>query len=290
MEFEVVLVDDGSTDETLNLAQHADAYFRRGLPCRIRWVSFSRNFGKEAAMFAGFQRASGDFVAVMDADLQDPPELLVEMLGRVFSGETDMAAARRMDREGEPAMRSWFARRFYALMNMVSDVPVPDGARDYRVMTREVVQSILNMPERVRFSKGIFSWVGFRTSWIEYHHVERDAGASAWNFGSLVRYAFDGIASFSSKPLSLSSFLGFLCCIASAIAVAVIVVRKMIFGDPVAGWPSLACLIAFTAGLQLLCLGIIGQYLAKIYEEVKARPLYIVARESANKANEEEES
>lgn len=271
-ECEMLFINDGSRDGTLSvlktLAERDE---------RVRYLSFSRNFGKEAAIFAGFCNAHGEVVTVMDADLQDPPSLLPEMLALLESGEYDSVATRRVNRAGEPPIRSWFARCFYKLINRISDADVVDGARDFRMMKREMVDAILAMNESNRFSKGIFGWVGFRTYWLPYENVERVAGETKWSFWKLFKYAIDGIVNFSQMPLSISSWFGMGMTTVSFLMLLFIILRKLIFGDPVAGWASTACIIIFVGGIQLFCLGIMGQYVAKIYMESKHRPHYIVA-------------
>lgn len=274
---ELVLVDDGSTDGTLGIMRSLASGGATPGCVTVRYSSFSRNFGKEAALHAGLSAATGDYVAVMDADMQDPPSLLPEMYDAVAHGGWDCAATRRVNRDGEPPVRSWFAHRFYALMSRISDSDIVDGARDFRLMSRQVVDAVLSLDERNRFSKGIFGWVGFRTKWIDYVNVERAAGETKWSFWSLFAYAIEGIIAFSTVPLSVASVIGALSALAGFLAAVVIVVRALLFGDPVAGWPSLATLITFFAGLQLTCLGIIGEYLARTYLETKRRPLYVVA-------------
>lgn len=278
LSFELVLVDDGSTDATLDAmrmcAARAAADPAGGIA--VVWLSFSRNFGKEAALYAGLRRAKGGIVATMDADMQDPPSLLPAMLDELMAGDWDDVAARRVSRAGEPPIRSACARLFYRVANSLSDTEIVDGARDFRLMRRRMVDAVLSLPERNRFSKGIFSWVGFKTKWVAFEHADRVAGETNWSFWQLVRYAVDGIVGFSVKPLSVASGIGLALCLASLVAAAVIAVRAALFGDPVAGWPSLACIVTFIGGLQLMCLGIIGQYLAKVYIEVKQRPLYVV--------------
>ena len=271
-ECEILFVNDGSRDGTLGVIK---ALAERDE--RVRYLSFSRNFGKEAAMFAGFCNAHGEVVTVMDADLQDPPSLLPKMLALLESGEYDSVATRRVSRAGEPPIRSWFARRFYKLINRISDADVVDGARDFRMMKREMVYAILSMNESNRFSKGIFGWVGFRTYWLPYENVERVAGETKWSFWKLFKYALDGIVNFSQMPLSISSWFGMGMTAVSFLMLLFIILRKLIFGDPVAGWASTACIIIFVGGIQLFCLGIMGQYVAKIYMESKHRPHYIVA-------------
>lgn len=243
----------------------------------VTYLSFSRNFGKEAAMYAGFTNAKGDYVAVMDADMQDPPALLPQMLALLTSGEYDSVATRRVNREGEPPIRSWFARKFYQIINRISDADIVDGARDFRLMKREMVDAIVEMGEYNRFSKGIFGWIGFRTYWLPYENVNRVAGETKWNFWKLLKYAIDGIINFSQAPLAVASWFGMGMTLLSFIAVIFIVVRKLVFGDPVTGWASTACIITFIGGVQLFCMGIMGQYIAKTYMEVKQRPHYIVA-------------
>ncbi|MBD5134203.1 MAG: glycosyltransferase family 2 protein [Clostridiales bacterium] len=268
---EYIFVDDGSTDRTLPILRGLAAD-RPG----VRYLSFSRNFGKEAAMLAGLEHAKGDYVAVMDADLQDPPELLPELLEIVRGGEYDCAAVRRVDRKGEPPIRSWFARQFYKLINKMSRTEVVDGARDFRLMKRQMVDAILRVREYNRFSKGIFSWVGFRVKWVETVNVERSAGESKWCFFKLLVYALDGIIAFSTAPLAVASVLGLVLCAASFFAIIFVIVRQLVWGGSAFGWPSLVCIILFLAGVQLFCIGILGQYLAKTYLEVKNRPIYIL--------------
>jgi glycosyltransferase involved in cell wall biosynthesis len=271
-DYEMILVNDGSRDQTLPVMKK----LAEGDPC-VRYLSFSRNFGKEAAMYAGFCNAHGDFVAVMDADLQDPPALLPQMVELLESGEYDSVATRRVSRKGEPPIRSWFARKFYKLINRISDADVVDGARDFRLMRREMVDAIIAMDEYNRFSKGIFGWVGFRTYWLPYENVERVAGETKWSFWKLFKYAIDGIINFSQTPLSISSWFGMGMTGISFLMLMVIILRKLIFGDPVAGWASTACIIIFVGGIQLFCLGIMGQYISKLYLESKHRPHYIVS-------------
>ena len=272
-EFEFLFVDDGSKDCTLSLLTELARKDKR-----VKYLSFSRNFGKEAAMYAGFCNCIGDLVAVMDADMQDPPALLPQMIEIIQSGEYDSVATRRADRKGEPVIRSFFARLFYRIMNKLSDTDVVDGARDFRLMTRQMVDAIIRVSEYNRFSKGIFGWIGFRTYWLSYENVERVAGKTNWNFWKLFKYSIDGFINHSQFLLSLSSWGGIICTLLSFVMVIFIIVRKLVFGDPVAGWPSLVCIILFTSGIQLFCVGIIGQYLAKVYLEAKKRPHYIVAK------------
>ena len=276
---ELLLINDGSRDNTLAVMKELAA-----ADPRVLYFSFSRNFGKEAAMYAGFCNACGDYIAVMDADLQDPPSLLPEMVRILQSGQYDSVATRRADRAGEPPVRSWFARRFYSLINRISDADIVDGARDFRLMTREMKDAILSMSEYNRFSKGIFGWVGFRTCWLPYKNTERVAGQTKWSFWGLMKYAIDGIISFSQAPLDIASWFGILMTGFSFLMLIFIVIRRLIFGDPVAGWASTICVIIFIGGLQLFCLGIIGQYLAKTYMEVKNRPHFIISETNAERA------
>lgn len=273
-EYEIIFVDDGSSDKTLEEVKELSEKDK----C-VHYVSFSRNFGKEAAMYAGLKKAAGDYVVIMDVDLQDPPSLIPEMLSAVRSGEFDSAATRRTNRKGEPPVRSMFARLFYKLMRYFSDIDIVDGARDFRMMSRTMVDAVLSVSERGRFSKGIFAWVGFRTKYFEYKNVERSAGKTKWNFRKLFLYSLDGIVAFSTKPLVLASITGILFLFLSFLFIIFIIVRKVLFGDPTAGWPSLVCIILFVSGIQLFCTGILGQYLAKVYLETKQRPLYIAKDE-----------
>ncbi len=277
VEVEYLFIDDGSTDRTLEVIRAVAA----GKP-GVRWLSFSRNFGKEAAMYAGLEHAKGDWAVVMDVDLQDPPELLPELLEAVRSGECDCAAVRRVDRKGEPPIRSWFARQFYKLINRVSRTEIVDGARDFRLMTRQMVDAILRVGEYNRFSKGIFSWVGFRTKWVETVNVERSGGESKWSFFKLLIYALDGIIAFSTAPLAIASVLGLALCAASFFAIVFVIVRQLVWGGSAFGWPSLVCIILFLAGIQLFCIGILGQYLAKTYLVVKKRPIYILREQGGD--------
>lgn len=279
--FEVVFVDDGSRDGTL-AALRAAAREDPG----IRYLSFSRNFGKEAAMYAGLQHARGEYVAIMDADLQHPPEMLKAMYQGLESGEYDCVAARRESRKGEPRVRSFFARCFYKLINRISDTEIVDGACDFRMMRRRMVDAILSLGEYNRFSKGIFGWVGFRTQWLPYENVERVAGETKWSFWKLLLYSLQGIVGFSTVPLALASVLGVVLCIFSGIMVAYIIIKTLLFGDPVSGWPSLACMVMFMGGIQLFCIGILGQYLAKTYLETKRRPIYILAETNEEREHE----
>lgn len=272
-DFEFLFVDDGSKDKTLEVLKE---FAKKD--DKVKYISFSRNFGKEAAMYAGFCNADGDYVAVMDADMQDPPSLLPKMLEILESGEYDSVATRRVTRKGEPPIRSFFAKMFYKIIRKISDSDVVDGARDFRLMKREMVDAIVSMCESNRFSKGIFGWVGFKTFWLPYENVERVAGKTKWNFFGLLKYSIDGIVGFSSTPLKIASFSGFLFTFLSLVMLIVVFVRALAFGDPVAGWPSTICIILFIGGIQLFSLGIMGQYIAKIYTETKKRPHYIVAQ------------
>ena len=267
---EIIFVDDGSSDKTVH-----KVYELQDVDSEVKLVELSRNFGKEAAMYAGLLEAAGDLTAIIDVDLQDPPSMLPEMAESVISGECDCVATRRVSRHGEPPIRSFFARCFYKIMNKLSDVQLMDGARDFRVMSREMTDAILAVSERNRFSKGIFAWVGFKTKWLEYENIERTAGKTKWSFFKLFVYAVDGIIAFSAKPLSITSFIGLLFCFISLLLIILIIVRKLIFGDPVSGWPSLACIIFFVAGIQLFCIGIVGLYVSKTYSESKRRPMFI---------------
>ena len=278
VEVEILLVDDGSKDGTLGLLRDYAKQYEN-----VRYLSFSRNFGKEAAMYAGLEHARGDYVAIMDADLQDPPALLPQMYEILQTGEYDSVATRRVSRKGEPAIRSFFAREFYKLMRKISDADIVDGARDYRLMGRPMVEAILSMKEVNRFSKGIFGWVGFRTCWLPYENVKRVAGESKWSFFKLFCYSLEGIMAFSTVPLAIASVLGLLVCLAAVAALVVVLVKTLAFGDPVAGWPSMICIILFLGGVQLLTVGIMGQYLAKTYLETKKRPIYILAEKSQDK-------
>ena len=270
--FDFLLVNDGSKDRTLEVMKE----LAQKDP-RVRYLSFSRNFGKEAAMFAGFVNAAGDYVAVMDADMQDPPALLPQMIKILEGGEYDSVATRRVNRAGEPPIRSFFARMFYRIINRISDADVVDGARDFRLMKREMVDAIVSMCEYNRFSKGIFGWIGFRTKWLPYENVQRAAGETKWNFFSLFKYSIDGIINFSQAPLAIASYTGIVFTVISFVMVLFVFLRRLIFGDPVAGWASTICIILFIGGVQLLCMGIMGQYLSKTYLEVKKRPHYIVS-------------
>ena len=271
VEIEYLFIDDGSSDGTLEVLR--DLHKK---DARVRYVSFSRNFGKEAAIYAGLQNAAGDYVAILDADLQDPPALLPEMLQAIEEEGYDCVGSRRVTRKGEPPIRSFFARMFYRIMNKISSADIVDGARDFQLMNRKVVKAILSMGEYNRFSKGIFGWVGFRKKWLEYENIERSAGETKWSFWKLFLYALDGIVAFSTAPLVIASVMGMVFCLVAFVAIIFIIVRTLIFGDPTSGWPSMVCIIIFIAGIQLLCMGILGQYMAKTYLETKKRPLYLV--------------
>lgn len=268
--YQLLFVDDGSTDKTVTEIKNLHQKDKR-----VKLLSFSRNFGKEAAIYAGLEHASGNLVAIMDVDLQDPPSLLPQMIDEIFAG-ADQVVARRTARQGEPRIRSWFAKVFYKILNCFSQTKVMDGARDYRVMNTRVVEAVLSVTEKNRFSKGIFSWVGFNTKWVAYENVQRKYGQTKWSFWQLWKYAFDGLTAYSTALLSMSSFVGVLFCLISFLMIIFVVIRKLMFGDPTAGWPSLVCIILLASGLQLLSIGVIGQYLAKTYMEVKNRPVYIV--------------
>lgn len=273
IELEYWFIDDGSKDNTLQVLRKLE----KKDPQHVHYAAFSRNFGKEAGLYCGLQQATGDYVAVMDVDLQDPPELLPKMLGYLESGEYDCVGTRRVNRKGEPPIRSFFAHMFYKLINKISDTEIVDGARDYRLMTRQMVNAILSMSEYNRFSKGIFSWVGFRTKYLEYTNQERVAGNTSWNFWSLLKYSIDGIVSFSQTPLNIAAYVGVLSSVGSVIGILFVIIRKLLYGDSsVFGWASMVCIFLFIGGIQLLCLGIVGKYIGKIFMEVKRRPIYIL--------------
>lgn len=271
IDFEYIFVNDGSKDKTLEEIKKL-----KELDNKVRYVSFSRNFGKEAAMLAGLDYSTGDYITLMDADLQDPPSLLRKMYDAIKNEGYDCVGTRRVTRKGEPPIRSFFARMFYKIINKMSKVEMVDGARDYRLMTRQMVDSIISIREYNRYSKGLFSFVGFKTKWIEYENVERVAGETKWSFWKLFKYALEGITAFSTTPLIFSSILGLLFCLVSFIMIIFIVARTLTYGDPTSGWPSMVCIIFFVSGIQLFSLGIIGQYLSKAYLEVKHRPIYII--------------
>ena len=271
--FEFVFVDDGSSDGTLAEIEKLSAK-----DARVRFVSFSRNFGKEAGLLAGLEYAKGDYIATMDADLQDPPSLLPKMYEYVRNGEYDCVGTRRVNRAGEPPIRSFFARIFYKLINKMSKIEMVDGARDFRLMSRQMVDAIIDMPEYNRYSKGLFSFVGFKTKWLEYENVQRAAGETHWSFWKLFVYAIDGICAFSTVPLVISAVLGLVFCLAAFVMIVVIIVKTLLYGDPVGGWPSTICVVLMMGGLQLMALGVIGEYLAKTYLETKRRPIYIIRK------------
>lgn len=278
-DFEFIFVDDGSKDKTLSIARELHKQDER-----VRYISFSRNFGKEAGILAGLEASKGDYVAMMDADLQDPPALLPQMLDALLEEDYDCAATRRTNRKGEPPIRSFFARMFYKIINRLSDADIVDGARDYRLMRRRMVDAILALPEYNRFSKGIFGWVGFKTKWLEYVNVERVAGETKWSFWKLFLYSLEGIVAFTTAPLALASLIGIIFCVLAFVMILFIIVRTLLFGDPTSGWPSLVCIIFLCSGVQLFCMGVLGQYLAKTYMEVKHRPVYIVRETEQDEA------
>ena len=271
VDFEYIFVNDGSKDKTLDIIKQL-----RAIDDKVRYVSFSRNFGKEAAMFAGLEASTGNYVTLMDADLQDPPALLKQMYDAIINEGYDSVGTRRVTRKGEPPIRSFFARMFYKIINKMSDIEMVDGARDYRLMKRQVVDAIISLKEYNRYSKGLFSFVGFNTKWIEYENVERVAGETKWSFWKLFKYAIEGITAFSTTPLIFASVLGIIFCVISFLAIIFIIVRTLIYGDPTSGWPSLVCIIFFVSGIKLFSVWVIGQYLSKKYLEVKKRPIYII--------------
>lgn len=270
IDFEIIFIDDGSKDKTLEVVKKLSEQDEN-----VHYVSFSRNFGKEAALYAGLEHAKGEYVVTMDVDLQDPPHLIPEMIRCIEEEGYDSVATRRVTREGEPPIRSFFARQFYKLINKISDANIVDGARDFRMMKRDMVDAILSMPEYNRFTKGIFGWVGFKTKWLEYKNIERAAGETKWSFWKLFRYALEGIIAFSTVPLTIVSLIGVIVCIIAFLFLIFIVVRAAVFGDPVAGWPSLVCIVSSLSGIQLLGIGVVGMYLSKTYLETKRRPIYI---------------
>jgi glycosyltransferase involved in cell wall biosynthesis len=273
-DFEYIFIDDGSKDSTLKVL--SSLHQRDG---RVKYISFSRNFGKESAIYAGLSNSTGDYTAVMDVDLQDPPSLLPEMMSYIIDEHYDSVATRRVDRKGEPVIRSFFARRFYHLINKISDIELVDGARDYRLMTRKFVDAVLSLSEYNRFSKGLFEWVGFKTKWIEFNNVERSAGETKWSFWKLFKYSIEGIMAFSTLPLYLSSLFGAVMCFVSFIFITFIIVRQLCFGGSAPGWPSMVCIITLIGGIIMLCIGVLGMYLSKMYLEIKKRPLYISKEE-----------
>ena len=276
-DFEFIFVNDGSIDNSLSVLKKLSVEDKQ-----VKYIHFSRNFGKEAAMYAGLSKSKGDYITSMDADLQDPPSLLPEMLRLIKEEGYDSVGTRRVSRKGEPKIRSFFARKFYKIINKLSKIEMVDGARDYRLMTRQMVNSILELKEYNRYSKGLFSFVGFNTYWLEYENVERVAGETKWSFWGLVKYAIEGIVAFSTLPLSIASLMGFIFCFVSFILIIIIIIKTLIFGDPTSGWPSLVCIIFFVSGIQLFCLGIIGKYLSKTYLETKNRPIYIIKESNIN--------
>ncbi len=278
LEFEIIFVDDGSKDKTLDILKKLNKKDKR-----VKYISFSRNFGKEAAMYAGLEKSKGNYVTLMDADLQDPPSLLEKMYKIITEEEYDCVGTRRVNRIGEPPIRSFFARMFYKIINKMSKIEMVDGARDYRLMKRKMVNAIINMKEYNRYSKGLFSFVGFKTKWLEYENIERVAGETKWSFWKLLIYAIEGITAFSTAPLVMSAILGVIFCLISFIMIIIIITKTLLYGDPVAGWPSLVCIILMISGIQLFCMGIIGEYLSKTYLETKNRPIYIIGEDSDEK-------
>ena len=276
--FEFLFIDDGSRDRTLEKMQELAQR-----DSRVKYISFSRNFGKEAGIYAGLENATGDYVVVMDADLQDPPALLPEMYRSITEEGYDCVGSRRVTRKGEPPIRSLFARLFYKLINRMSNAEIVDGARDFQMMSRQVVEAILSMGEYNRFSKGIFGWIGFKKKWLEYENIERVAGETKWSFWQLLLYAIEGIVAFSTTPLVISSVFGLICCVLALVMILVIIARTLIFGDPTSGWPSLVCIMLLLSGIQMLGIGILGQYLAKTYLETKKRPIYLVRQTNIGK-------
>ncbi|HFI0335609.1 TPA: glycosyltransferase family 2 protein [Streptococcus suis] len=277
-QFEYIFVNDGSKDRTLTVLRQLSGQDRA-----VRYLSFSRNFGKEAALYAGLQAAQGDLITVMDVDLQDPPEMLMEMKAMLDGNpDLDCVGTRRVSRDGEPPIRSFFAKLFYKLMNKISQVEVVDGARDFRLMRRHMVDAILSVSEYNRFSKGIFAWVGFETEYLPYENVERVAGETSWSFWKLLSYSIEGIINFSDTPLNIASYTGFFTFLLSLVLMVFVVIKTLVFGDPTIGWPSTICIILFLGGLQLMTIGILGKYLAKVFLETKKRPIYIVKEKSSN--------
>ncbi|MCR5716810.1 MAG: glycosyltransferase family 2 protein [Lachnospiraceae bacterium] len=274
LDYEVIYIDDGSTDHTVDEIRKLHER-----DPKVHMVSFSRNFGKEAGMYAGFQHAKGDYVVTMDVDLQDPPSLLPEMFRYITEEGYDSVATRRVTRKGEPPIRSFFARRFYSLMRHISKTEIVDGARDYRLMTRQMVDAILSMKEYNRFTKGIYGWIGFQTKWLEFENVERMKGTTKWSFWKLLLYSIEGIVGFSTAPLAMAAILGIIFCVVAFLMILVIVIKTLAFGDPTSGWPSMICIFLLVSGVQLFCMGIIGEYLSKAYMEVKDRPIYISKEE-----------
>ena len=278
---EIIFVDDGSTDRSLEIMKEISKKDKL-----VKYISFARNFKKEAAMLAGLDASDGDYVTIMDVDLQDPPSLLGEMIRLIEEEGYDIVGTRRVTRKGEPPIRSFFSRRFYKIINKMSNVEMVDGARDYRLMTRQVVNNILKMREYNRYSKGLFAFVGFKTKWLEYENVERVAGETKWSFWKLFKYAIEGIVAFTTVPLTIATMIGFIFCLIAFVMIIVIIVKTLVYGDSTAGWPSLACIIFLVSGVQLLCIGVIGEYLAKMYLEVKDRPIYIIKETNMEKKND----
>lgn len=270
IEYELIFVNDGSVDKTFEIIK------KTAKDEMVKYINFSRNFGKEAAMWAGLNMSTGDYVTIMDCDLQDPPALIPKMLDLIKKEKYDIVATRRVSRQGEPIIRSFFARCFYKLINKMSKIEMVDGARDFRLMTRQVVDSILMLKEYNRYSKGLFSFVGYKIKWLEYENVERVAGETKWSFWKLFVYAIEGIVAFTTIPLTIAVLVGFFFCLIAFIMIVIIIIKTLIFGDPTSGWPSLACIVFLVSGVQLLCIGVIGEYLAKMYLEVKQRPIYII--------------
>lgn len=281
--FELIFVNDGSKDRTIDIIKELARKDRQ-----VKYIDFSRNFGKEAAIYAGLSNSAGDYVVMMDADLQDPPSLLPEMIGYIENDGFDSVATRRVTRKGEPKIRSFFARCFYRIINKMSKTEIVDGARDYRLMTRQFVNSLLELSEYNRFSKGLFGWVGYKTKWLEFENVERVAGETKWSFWKLVLYSIEGIVGFSTAPLAIAGVVGIVFCIISFLLICVIIVKTLIFGDPVSGWPSSICINLMVSGIQLFCIGILGEYLAKTYLEVKNRPIYICRDTNIGKDDNED--
>lgn len=279
-EFEFIFVNDGSKDKTLEIIKNLST-----LDKRCKYINFSRNFGKEAAMYAGLELSTGNYITLMDADLQDPPSLLPKMLKLIKEEGYDSVGTRRVTRKGEPPIRSFFARMFYKIINKMSKVEMVDGARDYRLMTRQMTDAIINLKEYNRYSKGLFSFVGFNTKWLEYENVQRVAGETKWSFWKLFLYAIDGIVAFTTAPLTIAAIMGLIFCLIAFIMIIVIIVKTIAFGDPTSGWPSLACIIFLVSGVQLFALGIIGQYLSKTYLETKKRPIYIIKETNISERN-----
>lgn len=275
--FEIMFINDGSTDNTLSIIRDLSKKDNR-----VKYISFSRNFGKEAAMYAGLSKATGDYTAIMDVDMQDPPALLPEMYQYLITGEYDSVATRRISRDGEPRIRSFLARIFYKVINRITKIDIVDGARDFRLMNRKMLNAIISISEYNRFSKGIFGWVGFNTKWLPYNNIQRVAGETKWSFWKLLIYSLEGLVAFTTAPLAISSILGFLSCTLALVFLCIIILKTLLWGNPVGGWPSLACIILFIGGLQFFVLGILGQYLAKTYLETKKRPLFIIKEDNLN--------